>query len=208
MIEPEPGRGECRGKLGALRRRSAASVTAVGRPLATSSAKLGPESTAGGCAGRTSAITSLRKSPVARSMPLAQTPAAHRRAIMRPARGRCLAHRLRRHGEKDRFGIRDISERGGRHEIGRKRHAGQASCIDAGRRHLDRMARRRAPKDEPWPRCARRDWRAPCPRPRRRARRYGFYAPSYSASRLAVMAGISASHRAASAAARRNPCRR
>ena len=49
------------------------SATAVGRPRATSAAKLGPDNTAIAASGRVSAKTSVIKAPVASSKPLAQT---------------------------------------------------------------------------------------------------------------------------------------
>ncbi len=49
----------------------AASVMAVGKPAATSAAKLGPESTAVTALGISSASTSLMRLPVACSRPLA-----------------------------------------------------------------------------------------------------------------------------------------
>ena len=50
-----------------------ASVTAVGRPRATSMAKLGPDRTAAGAPGRISASTSVISLPVSRSIPLAHS---------------------------------------------------------------------------------------------------------------------------------------
>ena len=51
---------------------SMARVTAVGRPLATSMAKLGPDITAGIASGSSSASTSVMNLPVASSIPLEQ----------------------------------------------------------------------------------------------------------------------------------------
>src|SRR5437660_173300 len=65
----------------------AAIVTAVGNPLATSVAKLGPERTAGIASGISSRSTSLRKRLLARSIPLAQmTQGTPARAKERAAR--------------------------------------------------------------------------------------------------------------------------
>ena len=66
----------------------AASVTAVGSPRATSSAKLGPDRIAGIASGAASAITSVMNWCVPRSMPLAQAMTGVAAGEMRRKRGR------------------------------------------------------------------------------------------------------------------------
>ena len=90
---------------------AAASVTAVGRPRATSAAKLGPDRIAGIASGAASAITSVMNLCVPRSMPLAQAitrragvqdaaPAPRRpRADAAPASPAGSTSRARRRGE-------------------------------------------------------------------------------------------------------------
>ena len=72
-------------------RSSAARVIAVGRPLATSCAKVGPERTATGEPGRTARATSCIKRPVPSSIPLAQSTSGWPPAdkAERTARGCC-----------------------------------------------------------------------------------------------------------------------
>jgi hypothetical protein len=70
-------------------------VTAVGRPAATSCAKVGPDSTATGAVGQTSRATSCSSCPLLSSMPLEQ------RISGMFAAGRAFEHRAHMLGRGD-----------------------------------------------------------------------------------------------------------
>ena len=146
MIGPEGARAE---RLRQRRARAlssrAASVTAVGRPRATSAAKLGPDRIAGIAAGAHSAMISVMNLCVPCSMPLAQAMTGVRGARSRASALTHGAHRLRRHHQQDRVVRRAASASSRRHRDGVvDPHAGQEACSRAASR-VARRCRRRTP---------------------------------------------------------------
>ena len=171
------------------RRRAAASVSAVGRPRATSSAKLGPESAPHGASAAERLGDDLVRQLRARLLePLARpddaAAACPRRAPARARRaGPAVGVATRtRSGAAERCGriVRDARRAAGRADFGRY----AAAPVARERGALRRIAR----PERDGVALAQRDPRAPCPtRPRRGSRCSRRAAPSATAPRPAPM---------------------
>ena len=157
-----------------------ASVTAVGRPAATSAAKLGPERIAAGWPGAASARTCVMNRSEPRSMPFAQATSGVSRGSDAGQLRSDKAGRLGWNDDQRRLAPIERGDVGADDDVGGERRARQPRAL-AGSARARASPRRRAPITPPAGRRSRPHWPGLCPRrprPRRRSSKSASRPPS------------------------------